>query len=112
MGDRARFIFLMVCAIGILALGGSAAAETATLKCNASGDQIWVYDSLTTFNVDARLKFGESVEVIARVQDYVKIRAQNGVEGFVPDAALSGLAPFKPYRDPSRDVGLAAKQIQ
>jgi hypothetical protein len=112
MGDRARFIFQIACAMGLLALGGSAAAETATLKCNASRDQVWVYDSLTTFNVDARLKCGESVEVIARVQDYVKIRTQNGVEGYVPDAALAGLAPFKPYRDPSRDVGQAAKQIQ
>ena len=112
MGDRARFFLLIACAMGMLVLGGSASAETATLKCNASGDQIWVYDSLTTFNVGARLKCGESVEVIARVQDYVKIRAKNGVEGYVPDAALSGLTPFKPYRDPSRDVGLAAKQIQ
>src|SRR4029077_7031322 len=108
MGDRARFFFLIACAMGMLVLGGSAAAETATLKCNASGDQVWVYDSLTTFNVDARLKCGDSVEVIARVKDYVKIRAKNGGEGYVPEAALSGLAPFKPYRDPSRDVGLAA----
>jgi hypothetical protein len=112
MGDRARFFFLIACAMGMLVLAGSAAAETATLKCNANGDQIWVYDSLTTFNVNARLKCGESVEVIARVQDYVKIRAQNGVEGYVPEAALSGLAPFKAHRDPARDVGLAAKQIQ
>ncbi|MGH9747233.1 MAG: hypothetical protein ACRD59_14140 [Candidatus Acidiferrales bacterium] len=112
MGGRARFLSVIACAMGILISAGSAAADTATLKCNSSRDQIWVYDSLSTFNVDARLKCGENVEVIARVQDYVKIRAQNGVEGYVPDASLSSLAPFEPYRDPARDVGLAAKQIQ
>jgi hypothetical protein len=42
----------------------------------------------------------------------VKIRAQNGVEGYVPDAAVSGLPTFQPYRDSAHDVGLAAKQVQ
>lgn len=57
---------------------------TARLKCNSHRGQIWVYGCLSTFDVETKLKCGENVEIVGRVQDYVKIRAQNGVEGYVP----------------------------
>ncbi|MGA8143670.1 MAG: hypothetical protein WB987_07260 [Candidatus Acidiferrales bacterium] len=112
MNRRARWILLVAGAMSISLLAGAASADTATLKCNSSRDQIWVYDSLTTFNVDSKLKCGEDVEVIGRVQGYVKIRAQSGVEGYVPEDAVSGLPVYEPYRDAAHDVGLAAKQVQ
>jgi hypothetical protein len=112
MSSKARIVSLIARVACLLFVAGPVWADTATLKCNSNADQVWVYDSLSTFNVDAKLKCGQSVEVVARVQDYVKIRARNGVEGYVPEATLTGLQPFQPYRDPSRDVGLAAKQIQ
>ena len=73
---------------------------------------MWVYNSLSNFNVDAKLKCGQDVEIIERVPNYVKIRTQNGVEGFVPDAAIVNLSAFQPYHDGSHDVGLAAKRAQ
>jgi len=113
MGGRARLFVQVSGLIGIsLLAGSSASADTATLKCNSQRDPIWVYDSLNSFNVDAKLKCGESVEIIARVQTYVKIRTGNGIEGYVPDAEFSNLPPAPLYRDSSHDVGMVAKQIQ
>ena len=113
MGGRARLFVQVSGLIGISLLAGSSAlGDTATLKCNSQRDPIWVYDSLNSFNVDAKLKCGESVEIIARVQTYVKIRTGNGIEGYVPDAEFSNLPPAPLYRDSSHDVGMVAKQIQ
>jgi hypothetical protein len=111
MVRKACLIFLVgVTSISFLATAAS--ANPAKLKCNSTRDQIWVYDSLNSFNVDAKLKCGEDVEVIERVPSYVKIRAQNGVEGYVPDAVVADLPPVVPNRDSAHDIALAAKQVQ
>ncbi len=112
MVRRTQLFILLFSTIGLSLLSTSAWASPATLKCNSSHDQVWVYDSLNSFNVDAKLKCGQGVEIIERLPNYVKIRAQNGVEGYVPDAAVAGLPAFQPYRDSAHDVGLAAKQVQ
>ena len=112
MVRRTQLFILLFSTVGLSLLSTSAWASPATLKCNSSHDQVWVYDSLNSFNVDAKLKCGQGVEIIERLPNYVKIRAQNGVEGYVPDAAVVGLPAFQPYRDSAHDVGLAAKQVQ
>jgi hypothetical protein len=112
MVRKAQLFILVFSTIGLSFFTTSAWASPATLKCNSNHDQVWVYDSLNSFNVDAKLKCGQGVDVIERVPNYVKIRAQNGVEGYVPDAAVAGLPTFQPYRDSAHDVGLAAKQAQ
>jgi hypothetical protein len=112
MVRKAQLFLLVFGAVSISLLVESASATPATLKCNSNRDQIWVYDSLNSFNVDAKLKCGEGVEIIERVPNYVKIRAQNGVEGYVPDAAVSDLPALQPYRDSAHDIGMVAKQAQ
>jgi len=112
MVRKSQLFILIFSTIGFSLLSTSAWASPATLKCNSNRDQVWVYDSLNSFNVDAKLKCGQGVEIIERLPNYVKIRAQNGVEGYVPDAAVAGLPTFQPYRDSAHDVGLAAKQLQ
>jgi hypothetical protein len=112
MEIRARLLLLAVSAIGVSFVAVPVSANTATLRCNSQHDQIWVYDSLSTFDVEAKLKCGEDVEIIGRVTDYVKIRAQNGVEGYVPEAAFADLPPVEIRSDPTHDVGLVAKQAQ
>lgn len=112
MVRKTQLFILLFSTMGLSFFTSSAWANPATLKCNSNHDQVWVYDSLNSFNVDAKLKCGQGVEIIERVPNYVKIRAQNGVEGYVPDAAVAGLPAFQPYRDSSRDVGLVAKQVQ
>ena len=112
MVRKSQLFILIFSTIGLSLLSTSVWASPATLKCNSNRDQVWVYDSLNSFNVDAKLKCGQGVEIIERLPNYVKIRAQNGVEGYVPDAAVAGLPAFQPYRDSAHDVGLAAKQVQ
>jgi hypothetical protein len=108
----ARFLLLIVGVSGVTLLTGSASANPAALKCNSHRDQIWVYDSLNSFGVEAKLDCGGNVEVIERVKDYVKIRAQNGVQGYIPETSVADLPPLEVRQDPTRDVGLVAKQAE
>lgn len=112
MDIQGRLLLVMAGVMSVSILAGTASANTATLKCNSHRDQIWVYDSLSSFDVAAKLKCGEDVEIVGRVEGYVKIRAQNNLEGYVPEAAVADLPPLKIYQDPSLDVGLVAKQAQ
>jgi hypothetical protein len=112
MDTRARLFLLVAVAIGVSFVARPVSANTATLRCDSQRDQIWVYDSLSTFDVEAKLKCGEDVEIIGRVTDYVKIRTQNGVEGYVPEAAFADLPPVEIHPDPTHDVGFVAKQVQ
>lgn len=70
------------------------AGDKDQLRCGVNQDRVWVYDTLTSFDIGARLKCGESVEIVSRVKGYVKIRNANGVEGYVPDSALPDLPPL------------------
>jgi len=112
MDRTARFLLLIVGVSGVTLLTGSASANPAALKCNSHRDQIWVYDSLNSFGVEAKLNCGGNVEIIERVKDYVKIRAQNGVQGYIPETSVADLPPLEVRQDPTRDVGLVAKQAQ
>jgi hypothetical protein len=85
------------------------AGDTATMKCNATQDRIWVYDSLTSFDVTAKLKCGETVEITGRVKGYVKIHAANGVEGYVPDSTFPNLPPFVDPNDQQPSVSIAKR---
>ncbi|HWO27863.1 MAG TPA: hypothetical protein VNO32_03605, partial [Candidatus Acidoferrum sp.] len=112
MDRTARFLLLIVGVSGVTLLTGSASANPAALKCNSHRDQIWVYDSLNSFGVEAKLNCGGNVEIIERVKDYVKIRAQNGVQGYIPETSVADLPPLEVRQDPTHDVGLVAKQAQ
>jgi hypothetical protein len=112
MNLTARLFLLIATVSGGLLVTGSASANPAALKCNSQRDQIWVYDSLHSFGVEAKLKCGGNVEIIERVKDYVKIRAQNGVEGYIPETSVADLPPLEARQDPALDVGLVAKQAQ
>ena len=112
MNLTARFFFLIASVSGVSLLTASASANPAALKCNSQRDQIWVYDSFNSFGVEAKLKCGDNVEIIERVTNYVKIRARNGVEGYIPDTSVADLPPLQVRQDPALDVGLAAKQAQ
>jgi hypothetical protein len=87
----ARFSLILAGVGSVFLLAASTSANTATIRCVSRQEQISVYDSLSTRGVEAKLKCGEEVEIVGRVRDYVKIRAQNGVEGYVPAASCAGL---------------------
>lgn len=84
---------------GLCAAPLAFAGDTAAVKCQANQDLVWVYDSLNSFDVQAKLKCGEVVEITGRVKGFVKIKTSGGMEGWVPDSAFPGLPPLKDDKD-------------
>jgi len=83
----------------ILALASAlpaSASDIGAVKCAVNQDRVWVYESLNSFDVETRLKCGETVEILSRVKGYVKIRTASGVEGYVPDAVFPDLPALPP----------------
>jgi hypothetical protein len=78
-----------------LALPASA-SDIGAVKCSVNQDRVWVYESLNSFDVETRLKCGDTVEILSRVKGYVKIRTASGVEGYVPDAVFPDLPALPP----------------
>jgi hypothetical protein len=106
MINRLGVIFLLV---GASAALPAFAGDSATMKCNTNQDRIWVYDSLNSFDVSAKLKCGETVEITARVKGYVKIRAANGTEGYVQESTFPDLPPFVDPNDSQSNVSIAKR---
>ena len=71
------------------------AGESAPMKCAANQDRVWVYESLGSFDVTAKLKCGETVEIIGRAKGFVKIHSASGVEGYVPESTFPNLPPLE-----------------
>ncbi|MGH9747265.1 MAG: SH3 domain-containing protein, partial [Candidatus Acidiferrales bacterium] len=97
--------------LGGLAASPAFAGDSATLKCVANQDRVWVYDSLNSFDVAAKLRCGETVEITGRVKGYVKIRAANGSEGYVPESTFPNLPPFVDPNDASTDRSSLASRV-
>jgi len=74
----------------------ASASDIGAVKCAVNQDRVWVYESLNSFDVETRLKCGETVEILSRVKGYVKIRTASGVEGYVPDAVFPDLPALPP----------------
>jgi hypothetical protein len=108
MNKRLGVLFLLG---GALAAYPAFAGDSATMKCDASHNRVWVYDSLTTFDVSAKLNCGETVEITGRVKGYVKIHAANGTEGYVPDTTFPDLPPFVDPNAAPVDTASLAKRM-
>jgi hypothetical protein len=80
------------------------------VKCAGNQDRVWVYDSLTSFDVAAKLRCGAPVEILSRINGFVKIRTESGVEGYVPDSALPDL-PAAPDQAKQPLASAAAQSI-
>lgn len=106
MTNRLGVLFLLA---GASVATPAFAGDSATMKCNATQDRIWVYDSLNSFDVSAKIKCGETVEITSRVKGYVKIRAANGTEGYVQDSTFPDLPPFVDPNDSQAGVSIAKR---
>jgi hypothetical protein len=102
-----------------LVIAGSAspahAGTGANVKCALNEDRVWVYENLDDFNLAAKLKCGDPVQVESRVKGYVKIQTADGTEGYVLDSALpkSALPPApeeKPITVEAASLAFAAKR--
>jgi hypothetical protein len=91
------------------------AGGTVNIKCGPNEDRVWVYESLTDFNVAAKLKCGDAVQIVERVKGYVKIQTASGTEGYVldtefPKSALPPAPPEKPNDVESAAAAFAARR--
>jgi hypothetical protein len=92
----------------VAAVPSAKADGTVNIKCGPNEDRVWVYESLTDFNVAAKLKCGDPVQIVERVKGYVKIETANGTEGYVLDTSFPKSAlPPAPVEKPN-DVESAA----
>jgi len=110
MARTTRYFLIALGAFIVFSMAVPASAHTATLRCVAQQEQVAVYDSLRTLDVAAKLQCGEDVEIIGRVKNYVKIRAQNGVEGYVPDTLVGGGSSSNANRSSSPHAAFVAQQ--
>jgi SH3 domain-containing protein len=102
-----RTLAAVLILIGLGCIPNAKAAGT-NVKCAMNEDRVWVYESVVDFNLAAKLKCGEPVEIIGRVKGYVKVQTQSGVEGYVADSAFPKSAlPPEPVEKPN-DVGSAS----
>jgi hypothetical protein len=96
MSSSIRFLLLFAGFCFVLPASG---ADKDTVVCGANQERVWVYSSLTSFDVAIKLKCGETVEIIGRLKGYVKVRTLSGQDGYVPDSALPNLPPFEDSND-------------
>jgi len=99
--NRTSGIFLAVVMIAA-AVPSAKAGGAVSIKCAPNEDRVWVYESLTDFNVAAKLKCGDPVQIVERVKGYVKIETANGTEGYVLDTSFSkSVLPPEPVEKPN-----------
>lgn len=101
---RPKVVLTLILLSGCSAIPARA-AETSPLKCGVNEDRVWVYDSLSTFDVAMKLNCGEPVEVIGREKGYVKIRTSGGREGYVEAKAV----PKPPATEENNSSGSEAQ---
>ena len=99
----------------VLPLSRLLANENEAVKCSVNQERVWVYDSLTTFNVAAKLKCGETVALRGRENGFVKVRTANGTEGYVLEENLPKAVPVQapaatPNPPSQPPVGSAARR--
>ncbi|MFZ1975305.1 MAG: SH3 domain-containing protein [Candidatus Acidiferrales bacterium] len=105
-------------ALALVITGSASPAHAGTstnVKCATNEDRVWVYENLDDFNLAAKLKCGDPVQVESRVKGYVKIQTADGTEGYVLDAALpkSALPPApeeKPNTVEAASLAFAARR--
>ena len=106
---------ILVALLVAAAVPSARAGATVNIKCGPNEDRVWVYESLTDFNVAAKLKCGEPVQIVERVKGYVKIQTADGAEGYVldtsfPKSALPPAPPEKPNDVESAAAAFAARR--
>lgn len=106
---RHSHVLLFLLLAGFWPSSPAGAAEAEVVKCAVNEDRVWVYDSLIQFNVEAKLRCGETVEIIGRAKGYVKIRTRSGLEGYVLESAFPNLPPLVESND-QPGVGQASGQ--
>jgi len=65
MSSRLRFLLPLA---ALWLVPSVRANNLAYVKCAANQDRVWVYESLSSFDVEAKLLCGAAVEVLSRMK--------------------------------------------
>lgn len=87
-----KFLLVLVAVLvaSLNALGQETKVDKVGYIYCATGDQyVYLYDSLSTFNVLANLKCGERVDVIGSENGYLMVRTPDEKQGYVPAAGVT-----------------------
>lgn len=81
---KIHFAFLLL----LLAPAISSAQQLGQVACARPGDYVYLYSSMTTFEVRSTLHCGQEVVITGRYDTYFAVRTANGETGYVPLASL------------------------
>jgi opacity protein-like surface antigen len=79
--------------------GNAASPSAGYIRCPAGQSNVFLYESVTVFEVVSNLKCEDRVEVLGRVDTlggYLRVRTADGKEGYVPQNQVTEAAPSKP----------------
>lgn len=66
----------------------SCAQQLGQIACARPGDYVYLYSSMTTFEVRSTMQCGQEVMITGRYDTYFAVRTANGETGYVPLASL------------------------
>jgi opacity protein-like surface antigen len=78
--------------------GSSSNGSAGYVSCPVGQSNIFLYQTVTNFEVLSSLKCGDQVEILGRVDTlggYLRVRTADGKEGFVPQSQITQVAPPK-----------------
>src|ERR1700751_44458 len=71
------------------------------IVCAKADDSVYLYSSVSTMEVRATLKCGEEVQVLNRYDNFLYVRTEKGVVGYVPLEAISRTSGKRGTKSPS-----------
>ncbi|MGC1482962.1 MAG: hypothetical protein WA789_04135 [Candidatus Acidiferrum sp.] len=81
---KPRLVFLLC----LVAPAISSAQDLGQVACARPGDYVYLYSSITTFDVHSTLQCGQEVVITGRYDSYFAVRTAKGEIGYVPLASL------------------------
>ena len=113
-GEEALMCRKVLITLGIVVLlcAANARADDAYAYCPLGEGYVFLYDSLTGFQVIANLKCGQRVTVVdARDRDRVKVHTADGKDGYVLKSSITATAPGG-QRQPATPPNAGSSQPQ
>ncbi|MGC1268783.1 MAG: hypothetical protein WA853_21075 [Candidatus Acidiferrum sp.] len=84
--NRKRQFLVLLC---LFAPAFSSAQQLGEVSCTRPGDYVYLYNSMTTFEVRSTLQCGQEVVITGRYDTYFAVRTDKGETGYVPLASIA-----------------------
>lgn len=90
--QRKFLLVLVVMLVASVSALGQGTDKVGYIYCS-SGQYVYLYDSLSSFNVLANVRCGSKVGVLGSENGYVIVRTADDKQGYVPAAAITSTPP-------------------